>query len=47
MTVKRDGMAGLSNTIRGVFGGGSAPAYSNIMDYITITSTGDAIDFGT
>ena len=46
MTVARDGLAGLSNEIRGVWGGGVAPTYSNIINYITITSTGDAIDFG-
>ena len=32
---------------RGVFGGGeTAPALSNVIDYITISSTGNAIDFG-
>tara|TARA_R100001510_G_C7644480_1_gene201912 strand:+ start:105 stop:2009 length:1905 start_codon:yes stop_codon:yes gene_type:complete len=40
-----------SNSIRGVFGGGTqtgAPAYpdTNVMDYITIASTGNAADFG-
>ena len=30
---------------RGVFGGGAYPA-SNVMDYITIASTSNALDFG-
>ena len=36
----------MSTTIRGVFAGGSDPSYSNIMDYITIATTGNAADFG-
>ena len=40
-----------SNSIRAVYGGGTktgAPAYpdTNVMDYITIASTGNAADFG-
>ena len=32
---------------RGVFGGGeTSPALSNVIDYITISTTGNAIDFG-
>jgi len=31
---------------RGVFGGGRAPGEVNVIDYITISSTGDAQDFG-
>ena len=31
---------------RGIFGGGSRGSYSNIMDYITISTTGNATDFG-
>ena len=30
---------------RGVFGGGGLP-YSNVIDYINISSTGNALDFG-
>jgi len=42
---------GISNTIRGVFGGGyisgtPASISTNVISYITIASTGDAIDFG-
>ena len=35
----------LNGGARGVFGGGNAPA-SNVIDYVTISSTGNAIDFG-
>ena len=31
---------------RGVFGGGSTPTIVNTIDFITISSTGDAADFG-
>ena len=31
---------------RGVFGGGAVPAPTNTIDYITIATTGNAIDFG-
>ena len=31
---------------RGVFGGGYISAASNIIDYITISTTGNAINFG-
>tara|TARA_Y100001951_G_C11252787_1_gene247509 strand:- start:62 stop:1087 length:1026 start_codon:yes stop_codon:yes gene_type:complete len=31
---------------RGIFAGGEAPGYSDIIDYITLPSTGDAADFG-
>ena len=31
---------------RGVWGGGYAPAQVNIMNYVTIATTGNAIDFG-
>ena len=39
------GMAA-SNGIRGIFGGGYNPVFSNVIDYITIASTGNAADFG-
>ena len=42
--------AGCASRTRGVTGGGigdsSVPAYVNIMEYITIASTGNATDFG-
>jgi hypothetical protein len=43
------GIAALSSSTRGVFGGGilaSTGTRSNVMAYITIASTGDATDFG-
>ncbi len=46
----RYGAGGCSSSTRGVFGGGSGPAptntATNIIDYITISSIGNAIDFG-
>lgn len=44
LTVYRERLAGSSNGIRGVFGGGSTS--NAVMDYITIDTTGNAIDFG-
>ena len=47
LTVARDGAAGASNLIRGVFAGGqSGPTRVNVIDYIAISTGGDAIDFG-
>ena len=37
---------GTSDTIRGVFGGGQSPAYTNSIEYIKIATQGDAVDFG-
>lgn len=45
---RRIGMAGLSNNVRGVFGGGyNTPSY-NIkgLEYITLSSNGNGTDFG-
>ncbi len=36
----------LNGGARGLFGGGGAPAAVNTIDYITISTTGNAIDFG-
>ena len=42
--------AGVNSSVRGVFAGGrsnpSAPAETNIIDYITMSSTGNTLDFG-
>ena len=40
--------AGVSNNVRGVFGGGYSPQPSvvNTVNYITIAQTGDAVDYG-
>ena len=38
---------GASNSSRGIFGGGLAnPVSLNILDYISISSTGNSQDFG-
>jgi hypothetical protein len=39
-------MAGCSNGTRGVFGGAGVYTPSNVMQYITIDTTGNATDFG-
>jgi hypothetical protein len=51
LTLNKNGFAGCSNSTRGVFGGGdnglsggSGP--TNVIQYITIASTGNATDFG-
>ncbi|RLI63485.1 MAG: hypothetical protein DRO67_05660 [Candidatus Asgardarchaeum californiense] len=48
LTQKRSKLAGTSNATgdRGVFGGGNDSSDLNIIDYITISSIGDATDFG-
>ena len=38
--------AGFSNPTRGIFAGGYNPALNNIIEYVTILSTGNGIDFG-
>jgi hypothetical protein len=35
-----------SSSVRGVFGGGYTGSGSNVIQYITIASTGNATDFG-
>ena len=49
-TTKRRQRAGVSNGTRAVFGGGyresSSPHVSDVMDYVTIAQTGNAVDFG-
>ena len=44
-TVARGSPGSASNSIRGVWGGGT-PGTQNIIDYVTIASTGNAVDFG-
>jgi len=47
MTVGRLAMGACSDTTtRGVFGAGYAGSRQNVIDYITITTLGDATDFG-
>jgi len=49
-TTKRRQRAGVSNGARAVFGGGyresSSPHLVDVMDYVTIAQTGNAVDFG-
>ena len=48
-SLRNSGKGGTSSNTRGVFAGGlgdPAPATVNSMEYITIPSTGNAIDFG-
>ena len=42
----RFGAAGASDGSRGVFGGGGNPTIIDSIDYITISTTSDATDFG-
>ena len=50
MNVRRSYSASLSNSVRGIFGGGVIVTPSsvivNTIDYVTIASTGNAISFG-
>ena len=50
LTAARYNLAGLSSNTRGCFGGGegTGPTFGiyNIIDYVTIASTGNATDFG-
>jgi hypothetical protein len=50
LTQARRAAASCSSTTRGVWGGGyvsnSPTTYSNTIDYVTISSTGNAADFG-
>ena len=51
LTEIRRGLNGLANATRGCFGGGlrtnpSPTVWFNVIDYVTIASTGDAQDFG-
>jgi len=46
LSAVRQGTQGLSNTTRGVYGGGKTPSYVDIVEYITIASTSNTTDFG-
>jgi len=48
VTERRIGMFGLSNSVRGVFGGGyNTPNFNSInSEYVTMSSNGNGIDFG-
>ena len=38
--------AGAGNNTRGIFFGGNTPSQQSIIDYITIPTTGHAVEFG-
>ena len=40
------GMGATSSSTRGVVAGGETPSAINIIDFVTIATTGDATDFG-
>ena len=54
MTIRRYGETGVNDTIRGIFCGGASttpfvPSHggvTNMMDYVTIATSADAVDFG-
>ena len=51
LTVARDSIAGMSNNVRAVFAGGrtgppASEALQDVIDFVTIASTGNASDFG-
>jgi hypothetical protein len=46
VTVNRANLGGFCSDTRGCFGGGEAPGYSDVVDYITIATIGNAADFG-
>ena len=54
MTIRRYGETGVNDTIRGILGGGASttpftPSHNetvNMIEYVTIAQTGNAVDFG-
>ena len=50
LTDSRDHLAGTDNSVRGIFAGGQSPSgggtYVNKIDYITISTLGNAVEFG-
>ena len=46
MSVARNRPLGASSNTRALFAGGYVSSASNIIDYVTIASTGNATDFG-
>ncbi len=46
LTQARQEGAGISNSIRACFASGGVPSAYNNIDFVTITTTGNAIDFG-
>ena len=46
LTQARTSMASFSNQVRGIWAGGSTPTQVNTIDFVSISSNGDASDFG-
>ena len=46
LSESRQNFASGSDSITGIFAGGATPSDSNVIDFITIASTGNAVDFG-
>ena len=46
LTVARGAISSTSSQVRGIFAGGYTPSGTNTIDYVTISSSGDAQDFG-
>ena len=46
VTAARDYGMAASNSVKGIFGGGYAPGNSDVIDFITIATTGNAADHG-
>ena len=46
MTLNRRGLAACSSSTRAAWAGGCNPTDSNVIDYVEISTTGNAVDFG-
>ena len=46
LTLSRSNISSCSSALRGLWIGGTTPTYQDTIDYVTIASAGDAIDFG-
>jgi hypothetical protein len=46
LTLARSNISSCSSAIRGIWAGGSDSTYRDIIEYVTIASTGDGVDFG-
>jgi len=46
LTLARQSLGALASSTRGVWGGGTTGSSSNVMDYVTLASAGNATDFG-
>ena len=46
LTTGTKGKAGMTNSVRGIFAGGSNPSETDVMEYVTISTKGNTIDFG-